>query len=115
MKVYKALGDCAPAFGMIGTLIGMVGMFANMSDPSTLGPFMAISLLATLYGALVANLMCLPMADKLDKCLSNLEVNGQMVIDGVISIREAKAPMIIREMLQAYLPDKHREVQALAA
>src|SRR3954453_11604953 len=51
-KIYRAIGDCAPAWGMIGTLIGMVQMFANMSDPSKLGPFMAISLLATLYGAL---------------------------------------------------------------
>src|ERR1700733_5166423 len=64
-KIYRAIGDCAPAFGMIGTLIGMVQMFANMTDPSKLGPFMATALLATLYGALVANLFCLPLADKL--------------------------------------------------
>ena len=51
-KIYRAIGDCAPAFGMIGTLIGMVQMFANMTDPSKLGPFMAVALLATLYGAL---------------------------------------------------------------
>jgi chemotaxis protein MotA len=64
-KIYRAIGDCAPAFGMIGTLIGMVQMFANMTDPSKLGPFMATALLATLYGALVANIFCLPIADKL--------------------------------------------------
>ena len=64
-KIYRAIGDCAPAFGMIGTLIGMVQMFANMTDPSKLGPFMAVALLATVYGALVANLFCLPIADKL--------------------------------------------------
>ena len=64
-KIYRAIGDCAPAFGMIGTLIGMVQMFANMTDPSKLGPLMAVALLATLYGALVANLFCLPIADKL--------------------------------------------------
>jgi chemotaxis protein MotA len=55
-KIYRAIGDCAPAFGMIGTLVGMVQMFANMTDPSKLGPFMATALLATLYGALVANI-----------------------------------------------------------
>src|ERR1700709_635354 len=60
-KIYRAIGDCAPAFGMIGTLLGMVQMFSNMSDPSKLGPFMAVALLATLYGALVANLICLPL------------------------------------------------------
>jgi chemotaxis protein MotA len=64
-KIYRAMGDCAPAWGMVGTLIGMIQMFANMSDPSKLGPLMAIALLATLYGALVANLVCLPIADKL--------------------------------------------------
>src|SRR5512144_671237 len=64
-KIYRAIGDCAPAFGMVGTLIGMVQMFANMTDPSKLGPFMATALLATLYGAAVANLLCLPIADKL--------------------------------------------------
>src|SRR6185369_1587197 len=64
-KIYRAIGDCAPAFGMIGTLIGMVQMFANMTDPAKLGPFMAVALLATLYGAVVANLFCLPIADKL--------------------------------------------------
>ena len=64
-KIYRAIGDCAPAFGMIGTLIGMVQMFANMTDPSKLGPYMAVALLATFYGAAVANLFCLPIADKL--------------------------------------------------
>src|SRR6202162_3534870 len=88
-KIYRAIGDCAPAFGMIGTLIGMVQMFANMTDPSKLGPFMATALLATLYGALVANLFCLPIADKL-------------------MIRDSKSPTLVREMLLAYLPEKPR-------
>ncbi|MGD9767483.1 MAG: motility protein A, partial [Pseudolabrys sp.] len=74
-KIYRAIGDCAPAFGMIGTLLGMVQMFANMTDPSKLGPFMAVALLATLYGALVANLFCLPIADKLHVKLVDEEVN----------------------------------------
>ena len=64
-KIYRAIGDCTPAFGMVGTLIGMVQMFANMTDPSKLGPFMAGALLATFYGATIANLFCLPLADKL--------------------------------------------------
>ena len=74
-KIYRAIGDCAPAFGMIGTLIGMVQMFANMTDPSKLGPFMAVALLATFYGALVANLFCLPIADKLHLKLVDEEIN----------------------------------------
>jgi chemotaxis protein MotA len=107
-KIYRAIGDCAPAFGMIGTLLGMVQMFANMTDPSKLGPFMATALLATLYGAVVANLWCLPLADKLHLKLADEEINRTLIIDGVLMIREAKSPTLVREMLLAYLPEKHR-------
>jgi chemotaxis protein MotA len=107
-KIYRAIGDCAPAFGMIGTLIGMVQMFANMTDPSKLGPFMAVALLATLYGALVANLFCLPIADKLHVRLTDEEINRTLIIDGVLMMRDSKSPTLVREMLLAYLPEKHR-------
>jgi chemotaxis protein MotA len=111
-KIYRAIGDCAPAFGMIGTLIGMVQMFANMTDPSKLGPFMAVALLATLYGALVANIFCLPLADKLHVKLVDEEVNRTLIIDGILMIRESKSPTLVREMLLAYLPEKHRHEEA---
>src|SRR6266550_3345321 len=107
-KIYRAYGDCAPAFGMIGTLLGMVQMFANMTDPSKLGPFMAVALLATLYGALVANLICLPIADKLHGKLLDEETNRTLIIDGILMIRDSKSPALVREMLLAYLPEKHR-------
>jgi chemotaxis protein MotA len=107
-KIYRAVGDCAPAFGMIGTLIGMVQMFANMTDPSKLGPLMAVALLATFYGAALANLLCLPIADKLHLKLVDEEVNRTLIIDGVLMIRESKSPTLVREMLLAYLPEKHR-------
>src|SRR5919109_214759 len=107
-KIYRAIGDCAPAFGMIGTLIGMVQMFANMTDPSKLGPFMAVALLATLYGALVANLFCLPIADKLHGKLLDEETNRTLIIDVILMIRDSKSPTLVREMLLAYLPEKHR-------
>src|SRR6478609_3740326 len=110
-KIYRAYGDCAPAFGMIGTLLGMVQMFANMTDPAKLGPFMAVALLATLYGALVANLFCLPIADKLHVKLSDEEVNRTLIIDGILMIRDAKSPTLVREMLLAYLPEKHRPAE----
>src|ERR1700760_1102912 len=108
-KIYRAIGDCAPAFGMVGTLIGMVQMFANMTDPSKLGPFMATALLATLYGALVANLFCLPIADKLHGKLLDEETNRTLIIDGILMIRDSKSPTLVREMLLAYLPKKHRQ------
>jgi chemotaxis protein MotA len=108
-KIYRAIGDCAPAFGMVGTLIGMVQMFANMTDPSKLGPFMATALLATLYGAVVANLFCLPIADKLHGKLLDEETNRTLIIDGILMIRDSKSPTLVREMLLAYLPEKHRQ------
>ena len=110
-KIYRAYGDCAPAFGMIGTLLGMVQMFANMTDPSKLGPFMAVALLATLYGALVANLVCLPIADKLHVKLLDEEISRTLIIDGILMIRDSKSPALVREMLLAYLPEKHRETE----
>jgi chemotaxis protein MotA len=111
-KIYRAIGDCAPAFGMVGTLIGMVQMFANMTDPSKLGPFMATALLATLYGALVSNLFCLPLADKLHVKLLDEETNRTLIIDGILMIRDSKSPALVREMLLAYLPEKHRHEEA---
>ncbi len=107
-KIYRAVGDCAPAWGMIGTLLGMVGMFANMDDPSKLGPFMATALLATLYGALIANLFCLPIADKLHLKLEEEYLSRSLIIDGVLQIRQAKSPNMIREMLLSYLPEHHK-------
>ena len=95
---------------MIGTLIGMVQMFANMTDPSKLGPLMAVALLATFYGAAVANLVCLPLADKLHLKLVDEEINRTLIIDGIMMIREAKSPTLVREMLLAYLPEKHRHL-----
>ncbi|OQW51228.1 motility protein A [Candidatus Raskinella chloraquaticus] len=114
-KVYKAIGDCAPAFGMVGTIIGMVQMFAHMSDPSKLGPSMAVALLATLYGAVIANFVCMPVAEKLEMKLHHDEIVETLVIDGVLQIRENKSPALIREMLLAYLPHKHREAFEEAA
>src|SRR4051812_18195942 len=110
-KIYRAIGDCAPAFGMVGTLIGMVQMFANMTDPSKLGPYMAVALLATFYGAAVSNLFCLPIADKLHGKLADEDVNRTLILEGVMMIRAAKSPPLVREMLLAYLPEKHRHAE----
>ncbi|HVL71020.1 MAG TPA: MotA/TolQ/ExbB proton channel family protein [Beijerinckiaceae bacterium] len=108
-KIYRSMGDCAPAWGMIGTIIGMVQMFANMSDPSKLGPSMAIALLATLYGALVANLVCLPIADKLHVKLEEENISRSIIIDGILMVRDSKSPSLVKEMLTAYLPEHHRD------
>lgn len=114
-KVYRAYGDCAPAWGMIGTIIGMVTMFANMSDPSKLGPAMATALLATLYGALIANLVCLPLADKLHLKGEEEDTSRTLIIDGVLLLRDGKSPSLVKEMLVAYLPEHARAEFAEAA
>lgn len=107
-RVFKSLGDAAPAFGMIGTLVGLVQMLANMDDPSKIGPAMAIALLTTLYGAILANLICLPISDKLTAKFGFEEVNQTLIIDGIVAVRGGKSPALIREMLVAYLPDSQQ-------
>src|SRR5690606_39560300 len=82
-RIFKAMGDAAPAFGMIGTLVGLVQMLTTMDDPSTIGPAMAVALLTTLYGALIANVVCLPIVDKLDAKFEDEEVNQTLVIDEI--------------------------------
>jgi Flagellar motor component len=107
-RIYKAMGDSAPAFGMIGTLVGLVQMLQQMDDPSKIGPAMAVALLTTLYGALIANVICLPVFEKLNAKLGVEEVNQTLIIDGIVQIRNSKSPNLIREMLISYLPDKQR-------
>ena len=80
-----------------------------MDDPSKIGPSMAIALLTTLYGAVIANLVALPIADKLELKSKIEEVNLTLILDGVVQLRDAKSPNLIREMLVSYLPEKHRE------
>jgi chemotaxis protein MotA len=113
-KIYRSIGDCAPAFGMIGTLLGMVNMFANMTDPSKLGPIMAMALIATLYGAVVANMVCMPIADKCHLKMAEEDIARSIIIDGVIQIRNQKSPQIVKEMLLAYLTahDRHELAEA---
>ncbi|MCB1476530.1 MAG: MotA/TolQ/ExbB proton channel family protein [Rhodobiaceae bacterium] len=113
-RIFKAIGDAAPAFGMIGTLVGLVQMLAKMDDPSAIGPAMAVALLTTLYGALIANLVALPISDKLSNKSKIEEVNQTLILDGVMQIRDSKSPNLIREMLTSYLPEKHRLEPAAA-
>lgn len=114
-SIFKAMGDSAPAFGMIGTLVGLVQMLSTMDDPSTIGPSMAIALLTTLYGAIIANMICLPISDKLSMKANTEEINLTLAIDGIMQIRQNKSPDMIKEMLIAYLPEKQRADLAEAA
>ena len=113
-RIYKAIGDAAPAFGMIGTIVGLVQMLSNMEDPSTIGPAMAVALLTTLYGAVIANLVALPISDKLSTKGKITEVSATLTIDGIMQLAAGKNPSLIREMLVAYLPEKSRAQHAAA-
>ena len=102
-NVFKGMGDSAPAFGMIGTLIGLVQMLSNMSDPSSIGPSMAVALLTTLYGALIANFVCLPLADKLALRSQQEQQTKSIIREAAVGINQALSPMVLEESLKIYL------------
>ena len=108
-KIFRAIGDSAPAFGMIGTLVGLVQMLSNMQDPKSIGPAMAVALLTTLYGALIANLIALPIADKLELRGMQEKVNKLLMIESIVSIQQGQNPRIMDEVLEAYIPHHERE------
>ncbi|MBK8970519.1 MAG: flagellar motor protein PomA [Hahellaceae bacterium] len=112
VTVFTALGDLGPAMGMIGTLVGLVAMLSNMSDPKSIGPAMAVALLTTLYGAMLANMLCIPIADKLKVRIGEEEMIKSMVIDALIAIQAGQNPRVIETMLRTYLPEGKREVKA---
>ena len=107
-KIFKALGDIAPAMGMIGTLIGLVQMLANMDDPKAIGPAMAIALLTTLYGAVIANAFALPIAAKLALRYEEEKSNRSLILETIGGIQEGMNPRVLEELLKAYLPENQR-------
>jgi chemotaxis protein MotA len=117
--IFKAIGDMAPAMGMIGTLIGLVQMLSAMDDPKAIGPAMAVALLTTLYGAIIANAFALPIADKLAHRSQEERLNKGLILETISSIQEGLNPRVMEELLKTYLPaglrDSVGEAQADAA
>ncbi len=109
-QVFKSAGDAAPAFGMIGTLIGLVQMLSSMSDPASIGPSMAVALLTTLYGAIVANLVCIPIADKLSLNSEQEKLTKSIIVEGAIAINRGVSPMVLEESLKIFLSPKKRDL-----
>jgi chemotaxis protein MotA len=104
----KAVGGYAPTFGMVGTVIGLINMLGNLSDPDQLGAGMALALLTTLYGVLFANVMFLPVASRLER-LNDLELAAREVaLDGILSIQAGLSPRLLVERLETYLPRTDR-------
>jgi len=102
------MGESAPAFGMIGTLVGLVQMLANMTDAASIGPAMAVALLTTLYGAVLANVLFIPLADKLALRSSEEERNRRLIVEGVLGILKGLNPRVMEEFLETFLPPKER-------
>ncbi len=110
-KIFLAMGDVGPAMGMIGTLVGLVQMLSNMSDPQSIGPAMAVALLTTLYGAMLATMVALPLADKLKLRLIEESRNNNIILDALLAIQGGQNPKVIEAMLQTYLPPSKRPVE----
>ncbi|NLQ16612.1 flagellar motor protein PomA [Marinomonas sp. M1K-6] len=107
-KVFKSFGDVGPAMGMIGTLIGLVQMLSNMSDPKSIGPAMAVALLTTLYGAALANMVCLPIQTKLNVRADEELICQKLILDALLAIQSGQNPRILDGALKTYIAESKR-------
>jgi chemotaxis protein MotA len=107
-EIFTTMGTFAPALGMIGTLIGLVQMLQSMDDPSSIGPAMAVALLTTFYGSLMANLVCIPIAGKLKNRSKEEVLSKELAIQGIISLSNGDNPRILEQKLQAFVPPNQR-------
>lgn len=107
-QVFRGIGESAPAFGMVGTLVGLVQMLSTMSDPTAIGRGMAVALLTTLYGVLMAQLIALPISDKLEAKNEIERGNKVLIIEALMQIQARNNPTAVLDILEAYLPEKQR-------
>ena len=108
-EIFSTMGTFAPALGMIGTLIGLVQMLQSMEDPSSIGPAMAVALLTTFYGSVMANLVCIPIAGKLRTRSKEEALAKEMMTEGIISLTQGENPRILEQKLFAFLPPRERK------
>jgi chemotaxis protein MotA len=107
-SVFEFIAAMAPGFGMLGTLIGLINMLANLSDPSSLGPNMAVAIITTFYGSLIANVFCNPVITKLKIRSSEEILMKEVMLEGMLSIQAGENPRIIEEKLKAFMAPKLR-------
>lgn len=107
--VLENLGESAPAFGMIGTVIGLIVIMANLSDPTAIGPGIAVALITTLYGAIVANLVYIPLAGKLKYRSDEEALAMEIIKEGINGISKGENPKIIRQKLESFIAPKNRQ------
>jgi len=108
-KILDFMGASAPAFGMIGTLIGLIAMLSSLDDPSGIGQGMAVALITTFYGALLANLIFIPLAGKLSIRSKQESLVMEMIMEGAMGIASGQSPTEVRERMQTYLSARNRE------
>jgi chemotaxis protein MotA len=108
-EIFTTMGTFAPALGMIGTLIGLVQMLQSMDDPSTIGPAMAVALLTTFYGSIMANICCMPVAGKLRTRSKEEMLVKEMTIQGIISLSNGDNPRILEQKLLAFIPNNKKK------
>ncbi len=106
--MFSNMANYAPAFGMIGTLIGLVQMLQNLQDPSSIGGSMAVALITTFYGAVLANLIFLPLAAKLKYRAQQEKLQMDIIMNGILSIQSGDNPRVVEEKLKTYLPPAER-------
>lgn len=106
--IFITWGELAPAFGMLGTLIGLIIMLSDLEDPSNIGSGMATALITTFYGSLFANLVFIPVANNLRTQTEEELLTGEMMIEGILAIQSGVNPRIVEEKLLPYLPPKER-------
>ncbi|MCK5175501.1 MAG: MotA/TolQ/ExbB proton channel family protein, partial [Planctomycetes bacterium] len=108
-KILEFMGASAPAFGMIGTLIGLVQMLQNLSSPEDIGKGMAVALLTTFYGAFLANLVFIPLAGKLGMYSKAEVLAMEMTVEGICTISRGENPTVVREKMQSFISPNRRE------
>ena len=108
-SIFKAMGAYAPALGMIGTLIGLIQMLSSLEDPTQIGSGMAVALVTTFYGAVLANLMFLPIAGKLETLSTQEVLQMEMILEGILSIQQGDNPRLLQEKLMSFIPPKFRK------
>lgn len=109
IKLFDDWGKLAPAFGMIGTLAGLVAMLANLDDASSIGPSMSLALITTMYGAIFANLVLIPFKSKLEDRDRDETLVREIMIEGILSIQSGDNPRILEQKLLSFLPPVRRE------
>lgn len=112
--IFETLAAQAPSWGMIGTLIGLVLLLKNLDDPSTIGPSMAVAILTTLYGSIIANFFCNPIAKKLELRSAEESVRRELIVEGVIALAQSAPSMVMEQTLKSFLSNSQKkEIETL--